>query len=176
MHCLRTTGGTDGPPATVLSQPHRAGPQFKLALGLMVRVRPFAEKDRPALDAIYRECRSEASWLPSTAKETSNFAHDTEGEALFVAVGNDDELEGFISVWEAEAFIHHLYVRQASRRKGVGELLLKSLGALLPKPWRLKCLRANEGALGFYLSQGWKEFSSGDGDEGPFAILEQHET
>ncbi len=95
---------------------------------------------------------------------------------LFVAVGSDDEPEGFISVWKSEAFIHHLYVRPISRRKGVGKLLLKSLGALLPKPWRLKCLRANDGALSFYFSQGWKEVSSGDGDEGPFAILEKHET
>jgi GNAT superfamily N-acetyltransferase len=89
-----------------------------------------------------------------------------------VAVGSDDELEGFISVWESEAFIHHLYVRRKSRGRGVGELLLKSLGALLSKPWRLKCLRANEEALGFYFSQGWKEVSSGDSDEGSFAILE----
>ena len=128
------------------------------------------------MDAIYRECRSEATWLSSAAKERSDFARDTLGEALFVAVASDEELEGFISVWESEAFIHHLYVRQISRRKGVGDLLLKSLGALLPKPWRLKCLRANEAALGFYFSQGWKEVSSGDGDEGPFAILEKHET
>jgi GNAT superfamily N-acetyltransferase len=142
----------------------------------MVRVRPSTENDGPALNAIYRECRSEAAWLPSAAKETSDFARDTRGEALLVAVGNDGELEGFISVWEAEAFIHHLYVRQISRRKGVGDLLLKSLGALLPKPWRLKCLRANAGALSFYFSQGWKEVASGDGDEGPFAILEQRET
>jgi GNAT superfamily N-acetyltransferase len=142
----------------------------------MSRVRPFRANDAPALDAICRECRREASWLPSAARETSDFARDTEGEVLLVAVGSDDEPEGFISVWMPEAFIHHLYVRPISRRRGVGQLLLECLGAQLPKPWRLKCLRANEGALSFYFGQGWKEVSSGDGDEGPFAILEKHDT
>ena len=77
----------------------------------MFRVRPFEEKDRPVLEAIYRECGSEATWLPSAVKGKSDFAQDTEGEALLVAVGSDDEPEGFVSVWEQDAFIHHLYVR-----------------------------------------------------------------
>lgn len=76
-------------------------------------------------------------------------------------------------MWEPDAFIHHLYVRRESQRKGVALMLLKSLETQLPLPWKLKCLRANTGALAFYFSQGWKEVSSGDGDEGPFAVLEK---
>jgi len=68
----------------------------------MFRVRPFEDGDRQALAAIYLECRSEATWLPTTAKEP-DFARDTEGEVLLVAVGSDDEPEGFVSVWEPDA-------------------------------------------------------------------------
>jgi GNAT superfamily N-acetyltransferase len=147
-----------------------------LPKGLMFGVRPFAEKDRATLEVIYSDCRSEATWLPPAAKEKSDFSRDTEGEMLLVAVGSNDEPEGFISVWEADSFIHHLYVRSAARARGIGGLLLKSLDGRIPKPWRLKCLRANSEAFGFYLSKGWKEASSGVNDDGPFAVLEKHET
>lgn len=137
----------------------------------MFRVRPFEEKDRPALEAIYRECRSEATWLPS-ARE-SNFSRDTDGEALLVAVGSNDEPEGFVSVWEPDAFIHHLYVRSRSRKRGIAKQLLSSLGTRLSKPWRLKCVRANDVALAFYLDHGWLEVSAGVGEDGPYAVLEK---
>lgn len=140
------------------------------------RVRPFAERDRIAVAAIYRECRAEAKWLPAAVRETSDFARDTEGEALLVAVGSEDEPLGFVSVWEQDAFIHHLYVRRGSRHRGVGKELLDSLGSRLPKPWRLKCLSSNGEARAFYISQGWKEVSSDVGEDGPFALLEKQES
>ena len=143
------------------------------APGLMFRVRPFVPKDAPALDAIYRDCRAEANWLPSLAKKKSNFARDTKGEILLVAVGSNDEPVGFLSVWEPESFVHHLYVRQPSRRNGIGELLLRALNSRVPTPWKLKCLRANEAALAFYINRGWKRIGSGKGEEGPFFLLEK---
>src|SRR6187399_1199202 len=115
----------------------------------MVRVRPFDESDRAALDVLYRECRLEASWLPIAAKAQSSFSRDTEGESLFVAVSVFDQPEGFISVWEPDAFIHHLYVRSSARGRGVGGMLLDHLNGRIPKPWRLKCLRANAQACAF---------------------------
>ena len=142
------------------------------SLGLMFRVRPFEERDTQTLAAIYLECRSEADWLPAAAKQ-SDFARDTEGEAMFVAVGSNDDPVGFVSVWEPDAFIHHLYVRTPSRQEGIGTQLLESLHVRLPKPWRLKCLRANDRAFAFYLRRGWLEISSGVGDDGPYAVLEK---
>ncbi len=139
----------------------------------MFRVRPFEEGDTPALEAIYRECRSDAAWLPPAARQESDFARDTEGEALLVAVGSDDRPEAFLSVWEPKAFIHHLYVRNGSQRKGIGKQLLDALSARLPRPWRLKCVRANDRALSFYLDQGWLEVASGVGEDGPYAVLEK---
>lgn len=124
------------------------------------------------MEAIYRDCRLEAPWLPATARAQSNFSRDTEGESLFVAVGVSDEPDGFISVWEPDSFIHHLYVRSAARGRGIGEMLLDSLDGRLPKPWRLKCLRANSDAFAFYLKRRWTEISSGESEDGPFAMLE----
>jgi GNAT superfamily N-acetyltransferase len=76
-------------------------------------------------------------------------------------------------VWEPEAFIHHLYVRNGSREKGIAKQLLNALASRLPKPWRLKCVRANDLALAFYLDHGWLEVSSGVGEDGPYAVLEK---
>ena len=137
----------------------------------MVEVRPFVEGDRLALETIYRDCRLEAAWLPRAVRERSNFTRDTEGEAVLVAIGSTGEPEGFISVWEPDSFIHHLYVRSSARGKGVGETLLDSLNGRIPKPWRLKCLRANAEAFGFYLKRGWTEVSSGSSEDGPFGTL-----
>jgi len=92
---------------------------------------------------------------------------------ILVAVGPDGEPEGFISVWAADRFIHHLYVRSSSRRKGIGRALLAALEERMPKPWRLKCLRANSDATAFYMAQGWREISSDTNEEGAFAMLER---
>jgi GNAT superfamily N-acetyltransferase len=139
----------------------------------MVNVRAFLESDRLALEVIYRDCRMEAAWLPRAIRERSDFARDTEGEALFVALGNTNEPEGFISVWEPESFVHHLYVRRSARRRGVGERLLNSLNGRIPRPWRVKCVRANAEAFRFYLKRGWTEVSSGISEDGPFSTLER---
>jgi ribosomal protein S18 acetylase RimI-like enzyme len=136
-------------------------------------VRPFRESDRRALEAIYGACRTEAAWLPAASKERSDFSRDTEGEAILVAVGHDDEPVGFISVWEPDRFVHHLYVRSRSRRNGIGQALLDALEARMQKPWRLKCPRANSEAMAFYLARGWNEVSSGASEDGPFALLER---
>jgi len=136
-------------------------------------VRPFTEAHRATLEVIYRDCRMEATWLPATVRERSDFSRDTKGETILVAVGGDDEPEGFVSVWEPEGFIHHLYVRSGSRGKGIGEALLDALSTRMPRPWHLKCLRANSAAVTFYLARGWKEVSSGTGEDGPFALLER---
>ena len=139
----------------------------------LFRVRPFAEQDREALEAIYRECRAEAAWLPPAAREDSDFARDTAGETLFVAVRSDDNPLGFLSVWAPDRFIHHLYVRSELRGRGIGKALLGSLSTRLPMPWKLKCLTANDAALAFYASQGWSKVSSEVGEEGPYFVLEK---
>jgi ribosomal protein S18 acetylase RimI-like enzyme len=142
----------------------------------MVQVRPFAEDDRELLEALYRKCRAEATWLPSAARDNSDFARDTAGEKLFVAVGSDNNPVGFLSVWEPNRFIHHMYAQSELRDRGIGKALLRSLSNELPMPWKLKCLTANDRALAFYTSQGWRKVSSDVCEEGPYFVLEKHET
>ena len=136
-------------------------------------VRAFAEQDREALEAIYLQCRAEATWLPPAAREGADFARDTAGETLFVAVGSNDNPLGFVSIWQPDRFIHHLYVRSEWRDRGIGKALLGYLSTQLPMPWKLKCLTANDAALAFYASQGWSKVSSEVGEEGPYCVLEK---
>gem|GEM_PF-184598 len=134
------------------------------------QVRRATDLDRDALDALYRECRRAADWLPAMRSQAS-FAAVSAGEAVFVAV-DATGLLGLVSAWEAEPFIHHLYVREESRRTGVAAALLDSLVGTLPFPWRLKCVRANTQALDFYLKRGWRQTGEGVGSEGAYFELQ----
>jgi ribosomal protein S18 acetylase RimI-like enzyme len=134
-------------------------------------VRPCEPADRPALSAIYRECRGDAAWLPDGVRASSDFERDTAGEAILVAVDGDGDAVGFLSVWAPGRFIHHLYVSPCARRRGAGTALLDALA--LPKPWRLKCVRANVDATAFYVSRGWVEVGSGTSAEGAYAVMEK---
>lgn len=126
--------------------------------------------DADALETLYRDCRRDAQWLPATRCE-STFALVSQGEAVYVAVTDAGDLEGFVSVWESEPFVHHLYVREESRGRGVGGALLASLVGKLPFPWRLKCVRANTQALDFYTRRGWQPKGEGVGSEGAYVEL-----
>ena len=133
-------------------------------------IRRATEPDRDALESLYRDCRRDAPWLPAWRPEAS-FAQMSEGEAVYVAVGTDGALQGLVSAWESEPFVHHLYVREGARGNGVGAALLKFLVGRLPFPWRLKCVRANTKALEFYEKRGWVRIGEGDGSDGAYFEL-----
>jgi len=90
------------------------------------------------LDAIYRACRSEASWLPSAAKETSDFARDTEGEVLLVAVilkaVSGERIIGTVraKVASGTCTIGRLAVHPDFQGQGIGSALLKNIEASFP--------------------------------------------
>ncbi|OEF18217.1 GNAT family N-acetyltransferase [Vibrio splendidus 5S-101] len=107
-----------------------------------------------ALQAIYLESRQNTfHWADADAFKLSDFDLDTEGEEIWVAVSGDKAL-GFASVWEPESFIHHLYVCPRTLRSGVGSALLNTCKQHY-SDLTLKCLTANENAIGFYQSQGF---------------------
>ncbi|GHY46459.1 acetyltransferase [Vibrio cholerae] len=67
---------------------------------------------------------------------------------------------GFISIWEPDNFIHHLYVATEYQGQGVGSMLLN--GAKMKYDnLSLKCMVQNQKALNFYLSQGFEIVSQG---------------
>ncbi|MEN9657632.1 MAG: hypothetical protein RL571_1097 [Pseudomonadota bacterium] len=138
----------------------------------MPKIRAATLADYPAIQAIHEECRSAAEWLPASGRLTSSFAQASIGEDVFVAIGEDKQLIGFVSVWMAEPFIHHLYIKPSHQRFGIGRALLIALQQWLPLPWQLKCLIKNTAALDFYLSQGWIAVGTGEGEDGIFITLQ----
>ena len=91
-----------------------------------------------------------------------------------VAVNRAGRIIGMVSVYEADAFIHHLYVAASTHRQGVGTAMLDSLKPWLAYPWRLKCVCANTQALAFYAAHGWVVEEEGAGEEGPYFQLVRH--
>lgn len=69
----------------------------------------------------------------------------------------DDKLVGFLSSdGEAPSRVAALYVHPDYRLKGIGSLLLKTFSKWLDyNPIDLYCLKENEGAMVFYLKQGF---------------------
>jgi RimJ/RimL family protein N-acetyltransferase len=134
-------------------------------------IRRAVDSDRSALEALYLECRRDARWLPDW-RSRATFAEVSRGETEYVAVGSAGELQGMVSVWEDDPFVHHLYVREAFRRGGVAGALLDRLVGMLAFPWRLKCMRANGEALDFYAKRGWKRIGEGTGNEGEYVELQ----
>lgn len=138
-------------------------------------IRLAAEADAPALQALYRQCRSEADWLPPLARQRAaeaDFAADSAGELVLVAVAGDGAVAGLLAVWTADGFIHHLYVAPQWRRRGVAPQLLAALAQRVAPPWRLKCLCANRTALAFYARGGSRQLGAGIGGDGAYLELE----
>lgn len=136
-------------------------------------IRAVVDSDVLALSRIFLASRRQA--FQASNPETfslSDFESQTEGELVFLAENECGTPLGFISIWEADSFVHHLFVDPQHQRKGVGERLLQSLESWLPRPYRLKCLAANQSALAFYRQMGWKEIGRGDDDLGEFLLME----
>ncbi len=107
------------------------------------------------LRKLYLESRvATFTWLDTQAYELSDFDRDTEGEEIWVAI-ESDEVVGFISIWAADGFIHHLFVDPDFRKIGAGSQLV-NLAKQRYSELSLKCFVQNSDAIGFYESQGFK--------------------
>lgn len=130
---------------------------------MSIEIRPLSNEDRPALRAFYPGVLREAFPWKSAAAVARDFDVDTEGEAVFVAWAGD-EVVGFVSIWEPDPFVHHLYVAATHRRYGIGRRLLASALASVAGHVRLKCEKRDTGALDFYLREGWRVVGASDPD------------
>ncbi len=139
----------------------------------MHSIRAATFLDSKSIQAIFSEAISCAPWLPPESRLKADFAKASEGEILFVCCNCENEVLGFVSVYEPDAFIHHLYVARHCQRLGIGAALLKFLEYHIIKPWHLKCMAKNEMALVFYVSQGWIEEGRAEGPEGPYVLLKK---
>jgi len=138
----------------------------------MHELREAVPEDAPELQRLYADIRGGAEWLPPAGRLNADFARDSAGERVIVAVAPDGSIDGLIAVWEPQAFVHHLYVRECARRRGVARRLLESLQVSVPYPWSLKCLKSNAGALRFYRRLGWIGIASGNSGDGPYELMQ----
>lgn len=109
-------------------------------------------------------------WLDPKHLELSDFDKTTKGERILVATNNGTPV-GFIACWEADNFIHSLFVDPKFTGKGVGKLLLNSCLATIGRPATLKCITKNSRALRFYYAQGWTKQARGRSSEGTYYLL-----
>ncbi|MGF6191562.1 N-acetyltransferase family protein [Serratia sp. 2723] len=130
-----------------------------------MQIRPCQEADRPFLRSLYLAARQAAfTWQDRQNYRLEDFDRSTLGEEIWVAE-QDGKLLGFVSIYRAEDFIHHLYVDPQLPPQGVGSALLHATEQTFSSTGSLKCLVKNDRALAFYHKHGWQIISTG-GDVG----------
>jgi len=139
-----------------------------------MKIRKAKESDIQQLEKIFLVARQQTfTWENPNKFKLEDYKNATDGETVFLAE-KDGKVVGFISVWEHDAhpFIHHLFISADHQRKGIGTLLIKSLFARLPRPYRLKCVLKNQSAIAFYLKNNWLEIDRGIGEDGEYVLFE----
>jgi len=132
----------------------------------------YEVRHKEQLEQVYLNSRRDAfEWMDTSHYQLSDFSKDTQGERIWVAEDAKQVL-GFVAIWQADHFIHHLYVDKPVYRRGVGEKLIKMLSGLYEKPLGLKCLCKNERAIQFYYAQGFKTISQGEDSLGKYFFMQ----
>ena len=120
-----------------------------------IQIQKAQKEEYDDLRKIYLKSRQENFiWMEYDSIKLEDFDRSTEGELIYTAKINN-EIAGFISIWEEDKFIHSLFVSSKFQRCGVGKALINEAVKVVGLPLTLKCVKANENALKFYLSQGW---------------------
>lgn len=143
---------------------------------MRVIVREFIEADREPLRKLFVESRDAAfSWVAAGTHKLEDFDASTAGERILVAEYASHPV-GFASVWQADSFLHNLFVHPQYQGLGVGRMLLLGCDKYFSSVPTLKCLKANDRAMRFYESEGWRVRSEADGPEGPYVLMERIRT
>lgn len=136
-------------------------------------IRRCHEHDWAALQQIFLESRKNTyTWEKHTKFNLTDSDAECSGESIWVATTQLGEIVGFISLWDEDEFIHHLYVSDQFKRQGVGRALLTALPAWPNKKYKLKCLTRNENAVLFYKNCGFNIVTLGVAGDGEFYLLE----
>ena len=142
----------------------------------LLLIREIKPEDVHVLKDIYLQTRAENfQWLNETDLKVGDFEGDTEGEKIWVAELHG-QVVGFISVWEPDNFIHHLFVLPKFSGKKIGSALLATCLEIIGRPAQLKCVSANSGALRFYRAKGWQTISRGVSSDGEYQLMQINET
>lgn len=135
----------------------------------MIEIIEHRESDEESLYNLFSKLRKAVYNDASSSK--SDFLRETEGEEILVALC-DKDIVGFVSVWVADNFVHHLYVEEKYQNRKIGTLLLRSVIAKTGIPLRLKCVEANTKAIEFYRKKGFIEKGRGQTESGPYILFE----
>ncbi|KAI9134194.1 GNAT family N-acetyltransferase [Acaryochloris sp. CCMEE 5410] len=130
--------------------------------------RPYQLGDLRYLREIYLASRTVAfTWESPQGYQLEDFDQATEDKVIWVAAVGDRPV-GYISWWEPDNFVYHLFVDPHFTRRGIGSALLHRCLTQVGRPVSLKCVQRNTAAIAFYVSQGWRIVSSGHSPEGAY--------
>jgi len=113
--------------------------------------------------------RDSFTWLQTDIFQLEDFDRDSQGERIWL-IEVSGNVAGFISIWEPDKFIHHLYVSSEYHNQGVGSMLLKNAKAEYGE-LSLKCMVKNKKAINFYLLRGFEIVSQVDDEFGGYYLM-----
>ncbi|WP_456312128.1 GNAT family N-acetyltransferase [Pseudomonas shirazensis] len=125
----------------------------------------------PDLQRIFLEVRQKTFYWLEDSKDynLNDFERETEGEFVLVAV-LDGKAVGFISLWMADNFVHHLYIDEKYQHQNIGSLLLDEAIKIMKSPVKLKCLVKNKNAVKFYEKKGFTAIEKGNANHGEYIL------
>lgn len=133
-------------------------------------IEPASHEETISLCQLFNQSRASAAGLHTQEVVTHDqFLSQVAGESLLVA-RVQGEIAGFVAIWVAENFIHHLFVAPAHQGRGIGAALLAHCETLYGLPLSLKCLETNRRACRFYERNGWVVKGSGNSADGPYRL------
>lgn len=137
----------------------------------MIQIFEKRKNNIPDLRRIFLEVRQKTFyWLEDAADyKLSDFDRETDGEFILVAV-LDGNAVGFISLWMADQFVHHLYIDEKYQNQNIGSLLLDEAIKIMDFPIKLKCLMRNENAVKFYEKKGFTPLEKGVSTHGEYIL------
>jgi len=138
----------------------------------MIQIIESRDTDVDALRNLFLRTRlTTFHWVDTSQFNLFDFEKETEGEYILVAL-DGELLVGFVSIWVADNFVHHLYVDEKYHNKNIGTELLKAAVAKVGLPVRLKCEENNAKAVAFYKQKGFVEKERGQSKNGTYILFE----
>jgi GNAT superfamily N-acetyltransferase len=138
-----------------------------------VTVRRAVAEDHPVLQELFLTSRRQTyTWMKTDTFRLTDLSQQTQGETILVAQDEQAAIAGFISIWEADHFIHHLYVDTRLHKRGIGRALLAALPGWPGQRYTLKCLVLNHVAADFYRASGFAETARDVGVDGEYIVFE----
>ena len=136
-----------------------------------MKIKPATQDDFPKLLDVFNSSRAQSGNFPQRIFSFDEFVEITKGEKILVA-RRAEEIAGFVSIWQPDNFIHHLFIAPHHQRKGIGRALVLESVHQFGLPLSLKCIKANTDACHFYERLGWREREEGVGPEGAYVLYQ----